>query len=95
MRSRASCFGDSDLGFAGTRRGDVRSRDSTSEGADMVLLRRGEVRRGRDVPNTSFMLFFLLDVEDAVEVCDAFDDIDVNGGRVVDVVVGCCTLLLR
>jgi len=89
VRSRVSAVGDSDLGFAATSCGDVRSRQSASGGADMVLLRRGEVRRGRDGPNTSLTLFFLLDVEavddaEFVDACDAFDDIDVNGGRVVD-----------
>ena len=89
VRSRVPAARDSDLVFAGTRCGDVRSRQSASEGADMVLLRRGEVRRGRDEPDTSLMLFFLLDVEalddaESVDACDAFDEIDVNGGRVVD-----------
>ena len=61
----------------------------------MVLLRRGDVRRGRDVPKTSLMLFFLLDVEDVMKACDAFDDIDVNGGRIVDAAVACRALVLR
>jgi len=89
VRSRVSVVGDSDLGFAATSCGDVRSRESTSGGADMILLRRGEVRRGRDGPRTSLIPFFLLVVEavddaEFVDACDAFDDIDVNGGRVVD-----------
>ena len=95
VRSRVSCFGGSDLGFAGTRRGDVRSRESIPGGADVVLMRRREVRQGRDAPKTSLMLFFLLEVDDVVEACDAFDDIDVNGGLVVDMAVVCCTLILR
>jgi hypothetical protein len=94
VRSRVSGFGHSDLGFAGTSCGDVRSRQSASEGADIVLLRRGEARRGRGAPITSFMLFFLLELEvtagaEFVDVCDAFDDIDVNGGRVIDVILVC------
>ena len=66
-------------------------------GADIVLLRRGEVRRGRDGPKTSLMLFFLpgageADDAEFAEAVEAFDDIDVNGGRVVVDVTGCCSL---
>jgi hypothetical protein len=50
----------------------------------MVLLRRGEVRRGCAAPNTSLALFLLLDVEavdDAErEEVEAFEEMDVNGG---------------
>jgi hypothetical protein len=52
----------------------------------MVLLRRGEVQRGCALPNTSLALFPLLAVEavdDAErEDVEAFDEIDVSGGRV-------------
>ena len=48
----------------------------------MVLLRRGEVRRD---PKISFALFFLVEPElaediDRVDVFEAFDEMDVNGG---------------
>lgn len=81
--SRVSTVGGAEFCFAGFEGGDVRSRVSTSVGADMVLLRRGEVRRG---PKISFALFFLTELEradgiDCVELFEAFDDIDVNGGR--------------
>lgn len=86
VKSRVSTVGDAEVGFVGSKRGDVRSRISTSAGADMVLLRRGEVRRG---PKISFALFFLTEPEladgaDRVKPFEAFDDMDVNGGRTTD-----------
>ena len=52
----------------------------------MVLLRRGEVRRGPKIP---FALFFLVDPElaediDRVDVFEVFDEMDVDGGRTTD-----------
>lgn len=94
VRSSTSACGDVDRGFAAARRGDVRSRVSTLERSDVVLLRRGEVRRGGFGRKTSLMLFFLPNAEtDEVELADVFEDIDVNGGRVVNDVTESCSLL--
>ena len=63
-------------------------------GLDVVLLRRGEVRRGGFGSKTSLILFFLPLVDvDEVELAEAFDDIEVKGGRVVDDVADCRSLV--
>lgn len=87
-----SGFGDADFDFAATTWGEVRSRVSGLQGRDIVLLRRGEVRRGFG-QKTSLILFFLPLVDvDEVEPVDAFDDIEVKGGRIVDDVADCRSL---
>jgi hypothetical protein len=83
VRSNASGSRDESLqfevDFVGWRGGDeVRSSVSRAAGgAEAVLLRREDARGA---------VFISLDLEDADcdEVCDAFDDIDVNGERFVD-----------
>lgn len=72
----------------------MRSRVPTLDGADVVLLRRGDVRRDGFGRKTSLMLFFLPSAEtEEVELADVFDEIDVNGGRAADDVAGSCSLL--
>jgi len=63
---------------------EVRSRVSISVGREMLLLRRGEVRRN-DPFGASFCLVVwfgaeLVDVLEPVERRDALDEVEVNGG---------------
>lgn len=78
VRSSVSTFGDVDLELATESRGEVRSRLSMSGLEALVLL-------GRVWPKASLILFCLPDPVDDVELVDAwdaFDDIEIRGGRV-------------
>jgi hypothetical protein len=84
-RSISSTPGDGFLIAVGCE--DRRSRVSTPGDTDFVFRNRGDVRRLRaDVePVFEFFLFSETDVAEEAEMDDALDDIEVKGGRAVNV----------
>jgi hypothetical protein len=86
-KSTESTSGDAVLAVVGC--GDVRSKVSMLGDADFVFCNRGDVRRLDVVSVRAFDLIDLVGI-DATELADSdeeLDDIDVSGGRVVDLAV--------